>query len=80
MIAFVFVSHWFKSISLFFLANHCNEKPWLSFGSKATLKPDTLISKDNVGENGEWQIARPKGTVVSIFGMQKQGVLCVAQN
>ena len=32
--------------------------------------------KNVVGENGEWQLsngnARPKGTVVSIFGMQKQ--------
>ena len=34
----------------------------------------TPISKNVVGENGScrMEIARPKGTVVSIFGMQKQ--------
>ena len=44
----------------------------------------TPISKNVVGENGEWQlsngIARLKGTVVSTFGMQKQCVLRVALN
>ena len=45
----------------------------------------TPISKNVVGENGDYgscrtEIARPKGTVVSIFGVQKQGVLRVALN